>query len=276
MTTIFVYSGKDYCKIGTTKGQPNAKASVSSKDKTRVPRRTRRAIKHFPGEPYIRPEGPKLANFNPQPAERPREWPYLEPDAADDETDTEIIEPDPRLAGPLTSSINTPEVLRKLIKPIQPKPILKALNGPILNEIRPVRRPNDLDVVKRVIDPLFANIPYSPFSSASRWAFQQRRANIENSRKANVTPSSPGPALVPVKASLIFKETVSDKDLAEAKHSDNWWKRNSAVTHIVKRTFSVEFNKMFQRDGEFMETKDFPDEAARFKQLLLDYRIDDD
>lgn len=267
---------KDYCKIAATKGEPNEKTIVFSKEKVHVPRKTRRATNHFPDELSIKPDRPKLANPNHPLAERPREWPYLEPvlEAKDEETDTEISEPDTKPAEPLKSFISTPEEKGKVAKPMPAKTKPKPLMAMAVNEIREARKPNDSDVVKRAIDPLFAQIPSIPFSQAGRWAFEQWKAKMANSGNVSTSPETQPPA--PFISTPMFPEPITDEVLAEAKHSNNWWRRNAAVVHIVKRTFSEEFNKVFKIYGEFMETQDFPDEASKFEQLLLDYRIDDD
>lgn len=366
-----------------------------------MPHRARRGTKHFPDE-LIKSEKSKLAPHNPQPDEHRLQWPYLEPvsDAAtDDETDTETRNkwiifgpttlPDTHSAGPLKSSINTPEVQGEGAKPIRPRAMQpRALMGPVLSKKIAARKPNDSDVVKRTIDPLFANISVSPFPQSGRWAYEQLKVankaqadaiktenerlaatgpnarllstrtdieqNMANARfnvkfiqafagrgtfeelkaqhgtecreltsflykyypnglptvvdlskqalsqtatvssssptvAAPKTPSAPS-ALSPasaatsltqstnriIRSSVYFPEPITAADLENAKQSTNWFKRNAALNIVIQLTFSDEFNKAYKVDGEGIDLEKFPGEDSKYRQLWLDYQIDED
>lgn len=69
---------------------------------------------------------------------------------------------------------------------------------------------------------------------------------------------------------------IDPKDLESAKHSSDWWTRENAVYLIVKTTFSKEFLDDFKQEGEDYVIDTYPDEGARFLQLLKEFRIRDE
>lgn len=212
-----------------------------------MPRRARRGTNYFPDE-LVQPEKPKLAAHNPKPDEHKLQWPYLEPasNAAVAETDTEksgpkifppLAWPGTKPVAPITSSIYTPEAQKERTKPLRPLSIKpRASMGPVFNEKRAAEKPNDSDVVKRSIDPLYAQISVSPFPQSGRWAYEQLKVAKDIQAAAIKTENQKLAAADP-KATLLSTITEIEQNMANS------------------RAFTAEFIKAFVGRESFEKLK---------------------